>query len=48
MKVAGVPVGVVAEMEVTDDKKAAVTLRIDNEDFIPWKRTPSCTIGRRA
>jgi virulence factor Mce-like protein len=44
VKVAGVPVGVVKELEVTDDKKAAVTLRIDNEDFIPWKADASCVI----
>ena len=44
VKIAGVPVGVVSGLEVTDDKKAAVTLRIDNEDFIPWKSDASCVI----
>ena len=44
VKVAGVPVGVVKSLEVTDDKKAAVTLRIDDEDFIPWKSDASCVI----
>ena len=44
VKVAGVPVGVVQGLEVTDDKKAAVTLRIDNQDFIPWKADASCVI----
>jgi ABC-type transporter Mla subunit MlaD len=44
VKVAGVPVGVVAGLEVTDDKKAAVTLRIDDEDFIPWKADAKCVI----
>jgi ABC-type transporter Mla subunit MlaD len=39
-----VPVGVVSGLEVTDDKKAAVTLRIDNEDFIPWKSDAKCVI----
>jgi ABC-type transporter Mla subunit MlaD len=44
VKVAGVPVGVVKSLDVTDDKKAAVTLRIDDEDFIPWKSDASCVI----
>jgi virulence factor Mce-like protein len=44
VKVAGVPVGVVSGLEVTADKKAAVTLRIDNEDFIPWKADAKCVI----
>ena len=29
---------------MTDDKKAAVTLRIDNEDFTPWKSDAKCVI----
>ena len=44
VKIAGVPVGVVSGLEVTDNKKAAVTLRIDNEDFIPWKSDAKCVI----
>ncbi|MEA2419656.1 MAG: hypothetical protein QOE60_1862 [Thermoleophilaceae bacterium] len=44
VKVAGVPVGVVKGLDVTGDKKAAVTLRIDNEDFIPWKSDAKCVI----
>ena len=44
VKIAGVPVGVVKSLEVTDDKKAAVTLRIDDEDFTPWKADASCVI----
>ena len=44
VKIAGVPVGVVSGLEVTDDKKAAITLRIDNEDFIPWKADAKCVI----
>ena len=44
VKIAGVVVGVVQGTEVTDDKKAAVTLRIDNEDFTPWKTDATCTI----
>jgi ABC-type transporter Mla subunit MlaD len=44
VKVAGVPVGVVEEMEVADRNKAAVVLRIDNEDFTPFKRDANCTV----
>jgi virulence factor Mce-like protein len=44
VKIAGVPVGVISDMDVTEDNKAAVTLRIDNEDFTPWKADASCTI----
>jgi virulence factor Mce-like protein len=44
VKVAGVPVGVVDSLEVTDDKKAAITLRIDNEDFVPFKQDAKCVI----
>jgi ABC-type transporter Mla subunit MlaD len=45
VKVAGVPVGVISDLDVTPDKKAAVTLRIDNEDFTPWKTDAECKIG---
>src|SRR5918999_4916154 len=45
VKIAGVPVGVISDMDVTDEKQAAVTLRIDDENFIPWKADASCTIG---
>jgi virulence factor Mce-like protein len=44
VKVAGVPVGVVEEMEVEDGNKAAVVLRIDNEGFTPFKRDAGCTV----
>jgi ABC-type transporter Mla subunit MlaD len=44
VKVAGVPVGVVAEMDVTEDNKAAVTLQINDEKFAPFKADASCTI----
>ncbi len=44
VKVAGASVGVVSDMDVTDDEKAAVTLRIDNEDFTPFKEDAKCTI----
>jgi virulence factor Mce-like protein len=44
VKIAGAPVGVVSDMDVTEDKKAAVTLRIDDEGFVPFKRDATCTI----
>jgi virulence factor Mce-like protein len=44
VKVAGVPVGVVDDMEVADGNKAAVVLRIENEDFTPFKRDANCTV----
>jgi ABC-type transporter Mla subunit MlaD len=44
VKIAGAPVGVVSDMDVTEDSKAAVTLRIDDEGFTPFKRDASCTI----
>src|SRR5918992_2648380 len=44
VKIAGVPVGVVSDMNVTEEKKAAVTLRIDREEFTPFKQDASCTI----
>ncbi|HMJ96229.1 MAG TPA: MlaD family protein [Thermoleophilaceae bacterium] len=45
VKVAGVPVGVISDLDVTADKKAAVTMRIDDKGFIPWKRDAKCKIG---
>jgi virulence factor Mce-like protein len=45
VKVAGVPVGVISDLDVTPEKKAAVTLRIDDTDFIPWKADARCKIG---
>jgi virulence factor Mce-like protein len=44
VKIAGVPAGVVQDMEVADGNKAAVVLRIDNEDFTPFKRDANCTV----
>jgi ABC-type transporter Mla subunit MlaD len=44
VKIAGVPVGIVHGMDVTEDNKAAVTLRIDDEDFTPFKTDAACTI----
>jgi phospholipid/cholesterol/gamma-HCH transport system substrate-binding protein len=45
VKVAGVPVGVISDLDVTEDKQAAVTLRIDDTDFVPWKADASCKVG---
>ena len=44
VKVAGAPVGVISAMDVTPDKKAALTLRIDDDAFTPFKKDASCTI----
>ena len=44
VKIAGAPVGVISDMDVTEENKAAVTLRIDDEGFTPFKRDASCTI----
>jgi ABC-type transporter Mla subunit MlaD len=45
VKVAGVPVGVISDLDVTGDKRAAVTMRIDDPGFVPWKQDASCKIG---
>jgi len=45
VKVAGVPVGVISDLDITPDKKAAVTLRIDDKGFTPWKTDAKCHIG---
>ena len=44
VKIAGAPVGVISDMNVTPDKKAAVSLRIDDDAFTPFKSDASCTI----
>jgi ABC-type transporter Mla subunit MlaD len=44
VKIAGSPVGVVSDMDVTENQKAAVTIRIDDGGFTPFKRDASCTI----
>jgi phospholipid/cholesterol/gamma-HCH transport system substrate-binding protein len=44
VKVAGAPVGVISDMDVTPEKQAAVTLRIDDDGFTPFKKDASCTI----
>jgi phospholipid/cholesterol/gamma-HCH transport system substrate-binding protein len=44
VKIAGAPVGVVSEMDVTEENKAAVTLRIDDDGFTPFRQDAACTI----
>src|SRR5215210_4181117 len=44
VKIAGAPVGVISDMDVTPEKQAAVTLRIDDEGFTPFKRNAECII----
>ncbi len=44
VKVAGASVGVIEHMDVTDDGKAAITLRIDNAHFTPFKADARCSI----
>ncbi len=44
VKIAGAVVGAVDSLDVTEDEKAAVVLRIDDEDFTPWRSDASCTI----
>ena len=45
VKVAGVPIGVITGLDVTPDKKAAITMRIDDTNFVPWKEDAKCKIG---
>lgn len=44
VRVAGAPVGTVTAMGVTSDKKAAVTLAINNSAFVPFHANASCAI----
>ncbi len=44
VKVAGAKVGAIESMEVTDDKKAAVVLRIDDDRFAPFRADAKCAI----
>jgi virulence factor Mce-like protein len=44
VKIAGAAVGAVDSLEVTDDNKAAVIMRVDDEDFVPWRSDAECTI----
>ena len=44
VKVAGAKVGVIEAMDVTADKKAAVTLRIDDGGFRPFRADAKCKV----
>jgi ABC-type transporter Mla subunit MlaD len=44
VKVAGAKVGVIESMDVTDDNKAEVILRIEDERFTPFRGDAKCTI----
>ncbi len=44
VKVAGAKVGVIESMDVTDDKKAAVVLRIDDDRFTPFREDARCSV----
>jgi ABC-type transporter Mla subunit MlaD len=44
VKIAGVKVGKIESLDVTDDQKAAVKLRIDLAGFGDWRNDATCTI----
>jgi ABC-type transporter Mla subunit MlaD len=44
VKVAGAKVGAIESMDVTDDKKAAVVLRIDDDRFTPFRKDAKCAV----
>jgi len=44
VKVAGAKVGVIDSMDVTEDKKAAVTLKIEEAGFVPFRANARCTV----
>ena len=44
VRIAGAKVGVIDDMDVTKGKKAAVTLRIDDDRFTPFRSDAHCTI----
>ncbi len=44
VRIAGVPVGVIESLDVTEDQKAVVVLQIDNRDFTPFKSDATCKI----
>ena len=44
VKVAGAKVGVIEKMDVTAEKKAAVTLRIEDGRFAPFRANAKCTV----
>jgi phospholipid/cholesterol/gamma-HCH transport system substrate-binding protein len=44
VKVAGAKVGVIEALDVTEDNKAAATLKIDDDRFAPFRANARCTI----
>jgi len=44
VKVAGAKVGVIESMDVTDDKKAAVVLKIEEAGFVPFRANARCIV----
>jgi ABC-type transporter Mla subunit MlaD len=44
VRIAGAPVGSIQSLGVTPDKKAAVTLAVDNSDFTPFYANATCAI----
>jgi ABC-type transporter Mla subunit MlaD len=44
VKVAGAKIGVIKSMDVTKDKKAAITLQIDDARFTPFHADAKCTV----
>ncbi len=44
VRIAGVPVGSIQSLDVTPDKKAAVTLEIDDSRFTPFHADATCAI----
>lgn len=44
VRIAGAPIGTVVGLDVTPDKKAAVTLEIDNAAFAPFHANATCAI----
>ena len=44
VKIAGVKVGTIADLDVTPDNKAAVVLRIDEPGYRDFRRDASCIV----
>ncbi|MEX2413943.1 MAG: MlaD family protein, partial [Thermoleophilaceae bacterium] len=45
VKVAGVVVGAIDDVDLTEENKAAVVLRIDDPAFMPFREDAACSIG---
>jgi phospholipid/cholesterol/gamma-HCH transport system substrate-binding protein len=45
VKVAGVEVGVIDSLDLTEDNKAVVVLRIDDRAFVPFRTDARCRVG---